>query len=828
MRVARRVAARIIDRQRLRRPPLAEARRVISSSPLFDPAFYLARNPHLAEARLDPLDHYLLYGAGEGRDPHPLFDAAYYVERYPEARGAAHPLLHFLQEGARRRLDPHRLFDTAYYLDRNPDVRASGTNPLAHFVEFGDAEDRDPHPLFDLSHWRGQNASAPANALAHYVTGGWREPGDPHPLFSTSFYRAHNPDVGEMNALLHFLQYGGREGRDPHPLFDTSWYLIRNPVVAERGINPLAHFVIEGARQGRDPRPAFDCAFYARRYGTGEVNPLEEFVRNGAAEGRLPNPRFRLWPEGRRNRRNLRALYAALARQSAPSGDCAIGADEYRDWLARYETASDGEGSGPLVSVVRAANGAERRAAMRAADGHWIAAIGPADVLAANALPALAAHVRSDPDAAVVYADDDVIDAIGERLRPHFKPDWNRDLFYSSHYTDGLVFFRRDALDRIGAFEPDAAGSSGVGAQLFAEMLRMIETGARISHLPGVFLHRYCRAGDRVRGPSEDGAAAQNDSRVRLLSAHFQRQGIAAEVRSRLGRYRSVAWPLPEPAPLVSLIVPTRDRVDLLRRCLEGVMNGTTYPHVDLIVVDNESTDPATLAYLEGLRGRRGVAVLQYPHAINYSAINNLAARHARGSLLCLLNNDVEVVHADWLERMVRYFSRPEVGVVGAKLYYPGDRVQHAGIVIGLGGVAGNPFRLLGPRDPGYFGRAVVTQELSAVTAAAMLVRRTVFEEVGGLDERQFKVAFNDIDFCLRIRGRGHRIVYAPDVELRHQESASLGPPLAPGRSDQFRRERLAFQERWPDFIDDDPHYNPNLSLERDYRLAEPPRARHR
>ena len=802
---------------------------MILSGPLFDRAFYLARNPDVAGVPLDPLDHYLLHGADEGRAPHPLFDAAYYVERYPEAAGGtAHPLVHFLQEGARRRLDPHPLFDSAYYLDRNPDVRASGVNPLAHFVASGAAEDRDPHPLFDLSHWLGQNPSAPANALAHYVTGGWREAADPHPLFSTAFYRAHNPDVGEMNALIHFLRYGGREGRDPHPLFDTSWYLIRNPVVEERGINPLAHFVIEGARQGRDPRPAFDCAFYSRRYGTGEVNPLEDFVRKGAALGRVPNPRFRLWPEGRRNRRNLRALYAALARQTAPSADCAIGADEYRDWLARYETADDGEGSGPLVSVVRAANGAERRAAMRAAEGQWIAAIAPADVLAAGALPALAAHARSDPDAAVVYADDDVIDATGERLRPHFKPDWNRDLFYSSHYTDGLVFFRRDVLDRIGGFELDAAGSSGVGAQMFAEMLRMIESGARISHLPGVLLHRYCRAGGRVRGPSENGAAAQNDARIRLLSAHFQRQGIAAEVRSQLDGYRRVVWPLPEPGPLVSVIVPTRDRVDLLRRCLEGVMNGTNYPHVDLIVVDNGSTDLATLAYLEELRGRRGVAVLQYPHAFNYSAINNLAVRHARGSLLCLLNNDVEVLHSDWLDRMVRHFSRPEVGVVGAKLYYPGHTVQHAGIVIGLGGVVGNPFWLLGPRDPGYFGRAVVTQELSAVTAAAMLVRRSVFEEVDGLDERQFKVAFNDIDFCLRIRGRGHRIVFAPDVELRHQESASLGPPLAAGRSDQFRRERLTFQDRWPDFINDDPQYNPNLSLVSDYRLAEPPRARRR
>ena len=276
----------------------------------------------------------------------------------------------------------------------------------------------------------------------------------------------------------------------------------------------------------------------------------------------------------------------------------------------------------------------------------------------------------------------------------------------------------------------------------------------------------------------------------------------------------------------VSIIVPTRDRVDLLRQCVESVLDRTEYPGYELVVVDNGSTDARALEYLAALRGRERVQVLRYDAPFNFSAINNWAAARCGGELLCLLNNDIEVVDGDWLAEMVALACRPGTGAVGAMLWYPDGSIQHAGVVLGLGGVANHAYCHQPRGIPGHGARALVAQELSAVTAACMVVRRAVFEQVGGLDER-LQVAFNDIDFCLRLRAAGYRNAWTPFARLYHHESATRGAEDTPEKIARFQREVALMRERWAELLDRDPAYNPNLSLDiRDTaaELAFPPR----
>jgi GT2 family glycosyltransferase len=291
------------------------------------------------------------------------------------------------------------------------------------------------------------------------------------------------------------------------------------------------------------------------------------------------------------------------------------------------------------------------------------------------------------------------------------------------------------------------------------------------------------------------------------------------------GHYR-VRWSLPTPAPRVSIIVPTRDRADLLRQCVESVLSKTCYPDFELLVVDNGSTEPEALEYLASLHGRERVRVLRHDAPFNFSEINNWAVARCDSPLLCLLNNDIEVIDGDWLREMASLACREHTGAVGAMLLYPDDSIQHAGVVLGLGGVANHAYCHQPAGIPGHGARALVAQEMSAVTAACLVVRRSVYEQVGGLDER-LQVAFNDIDFCLRLRAAGYRNAWTPFARLYHHESATRGAEDTEEKIARFHGEVALMRERWADVLDHDPAYNPNLSLDiRDTasELAFPPR----
>lgn len=393
----------------------------------------------------------------------------------------------------------------------------------------------------------------------------------------------------------------------------------------------------------------------------------------------------------------------------------------------------------------------------------WLLPISVGDRLARGAAAAYrAAILEAGADTRIVYADDDLLDGKRDRHAPHFKPAWNSELFRHFDYLAGACVLRanREDLESCSA-TPDWS----------VELTERIVQGSAPVHLPRMLHHRLSRPKPRI------------PAAPRICDKDL---------------------------PPVSIIVPTRNRADLLRTCLEGVA-ATDYPDVEVFIVDNDSDDPDTLAYLANLDPARHY-VLRQEGAFNFSALNNRAAIEARGRLLCLLNNDIEVIAPDWLRTMAMQAQRDEVGAVGAQLHYPDGRIQHAGVVIGMGNAAGHAHRFLQPDEEGYFYRHTLPQFASAVTAACLVVDRGRFLAVGGLDEGNFAVAFNDVDLCLRLNQRGWQTLYEPRAVLLHHESVSRGQDTDPTSAARFAGELAALQRLWRTHEVIDPFHHPRLS----------------
>jgi O-antigen biosynthesis protein len=452
--------------------------------------------------------------------------------------------------------------------------------------------------------------------------------------------------------------------------------------------------------------------------------------------------------------------------------------------------------------------------ALAAAKGDWILWLEPGDVLPAHALGHFASEIGSHEEARIIYADDDTLDAQGLRADPRFKPDWNLDLFYAQASLAHPAVIAKGLVAEAGGL---GHGFDGEAAHydLFLRCMERLRPGQVIRHIPRVLCHRSL-----VQPLASEGEA-------KALAQHFERTGTPAHVlQTETGR--RVQYPLPLELPLVSLIIPTRNALALLRQCIESIVVLTTYANYEILVVDNGSDDPQALAYLAELNGQPGIAVIRDDRPFDYAALNNLAARRAQGEVLGLVNNDIEVITPGWLEEMVSLALQPGVGAVGARLLYPDESIQHGGVLLGVGtgtGVAGHAHKFLPATQAGYMNRAVLTQSFSAVTAACLVVRKALYEQLGGLDEVHLKIAYNDVDFCLRLREAGYRNVWTPYAELFHHESATRGSDMTPDKRQRFEGEEAYMRQRWGALIAADPAYNPNLSLfGEDFGLAWPPR----
>jgi GT2 family glycosyltransferase len=450
-------------------------------------------------------------------------------------------------------------------------------------------------------------------------------------------------------------------------------------------------------------------------------------------------------------------------------------------------------------------------AALDLASGDFIALLDHDDELAPEALWENARVILAHPDADMIYSDEDKLDATGARVSPHFKPDWSPDLFYSVMYTSHLGVYRTRLARDVGGFRRGLEGS-----QDYDLVLRFLDHTDRIHHIPKVLYHW------RVTPISTAAAANRKEyterSGSRALTEHFARRGLSVMIqRGPLPNTYRVRYPMVHPvfgAPTVSIVIPTRDGADLLKRCIGSLVKKTEYSRYEILVVDNGSTDPAARRYLAGLTRRGTARVVAWDRPFNYAALNNFAARETRGPVLLFLNNDTEVIEGEWLESMIEHALRPDVGAVGARLLYPDGRVQHGGVILGLGGVADHAHKHLLRSDVGYYGRAKLVQNFSAVTGACLMARREVFEEVGGFDEA-LTVAFNDVDFCLRLRERGYRIVWTPYAELYHAESASRGHEDTVAKRRRLAAEIAHLEQRWGARLTEDPYYSPHLSRDR-------------
>jgi GT2 family glycosyltransferase len=425
-----------------------------------------------------------------------------------------------------------------------------------------------------------------------------------------------------------------------------------------------------------------------------------------------------------------------------------------------------------------------------AADADYLVPLRIGDALSDTALFRFAEALQADRSAALLYGDQDELDERGKRSRPWFKPRWNEEMFLAQDFLSSAVAIELGLMREQCASNPDADLSALLLAATAA-------AGGPIVHVPHILCHV---------DPTASGAATD---RLEAVARHVEPLGAIC-TPGQFGTIR-VQWPLPDALPLVSIIVPTRDKIELLRPCVESLLRRTNYANIEILIVDNGSSAPETLDYLAQIERHPTIRVLPYDRPYNYSAINNFAVGEARGSYVCLLNNDTEVIEADWLADMMRYAVRPIVGAVGAKLLYDDGTIQHAGVVVGIGEAAGHAHRFEPGDQPGYFRQAHVAQFVSAVTAACLVVEKYKFEAVGGLDERDLPVAFNDVDLCLKLQAAGWRNVYVPHAVLLHHESRSRGKDSSPRNRERYMQELRVLQERWGTRTYADPLHNPNL-----------------
>lgn len=580
-----------------------------------------------------------------------------------------------------------------------------------------------------------------------------------------------------------------------------------------RGNYEQAYYAISRARAGG----AVPCALAAYRAWIAkyELPAFADLKAIGAEQSR-----FRLkplisvlmpvynTPEG-----HLRQAIESVLGQSYPRWQLCIADDastepHVRKLLERYRRRD------PRIKVAyRESNGhisAASNTALALAEGEYVALLDHDDELSPHALHCIVKALDGCPAAKILYSDEDKIDEEGGRRDPHFKPDWNPDLLLAQNYVSHLGVYQTALLREVGGLRQGYEGS-----QDYDLLLRCVErAGAgEIVHVPKVLYHWRLAPGSTALAATEK--SYTSEAGLKALQDHLRRAGLPgrAEPGKVPNTYR-VVWQVPAPPPLVSLIIPTRDMLAVLAKCVGSILEKTLYPNYEILIVDNQSVEPKTLAWLKRFEGHAKVRVVRYDRPFNFSAINNFAVRLAKGELIGLVNNDIEVISPGWLDEMVSHACRPEVGCVGAKLYYPNDTVQHGGVVLGLGGIAGHS-HLGSERDsPGYFSRLFAAHNVSAVTAACLLVRRGVYEEVGGLDEAHLAVAFNDVDFCLKVREAGYANVWTPYAELYHHESLSRRTEDTPEKKARFAREVRYMEETWSGQIVADPCYNPNLSLD--------------
>ncbi len=484
-----------------------------------------------------------------------------------------------------------------------------------------------------------------------------------------------------------------------------------------------------------------------------------------------------------------------LADGGSPAAEVAGILQEYAGRDARIRVALLAENRGIAGNT---------KAALELATGEYVAFMDHDDTLAPFALLEIVRTLNEAPDRDFIYSDEDLLDEDGYRHTPHFKPDWSPDALRSHNYICHLAVVRRELLESAGGMREGFDGS-----QDYDLVLRVTEQASHVHHIAKILYHWRRHSAAMSCG---EGRHVAYRSAKKALREHLARQGVAAAVRDGLcASTYDVRRALPG-EPLVSIVIPTRDEAGALARCLDSIAQ-STYNRHEILLIENNSQEAETFDYYESLAARPEVRLIPWNHPFNFSKLNNFAAGHARGEVLLFLNNDTEAQNPDWLERMLEHALRPDVGAVGAKLFYPSGEVQHGGLILGIKGVAGHSHKHYPASSVGYCHRLVVTQNLSAVTGACVMLRKKVFQEVGGFDER-LVIALNDVDLCMRIRGKGYWIVWTPHAALTHYESKTRGREDTGEKRRRLQKKPICSSRLWRDALRcGDPFYSPHLTL---------------
>lgn len=447
-------------------------------------------------------------------------------------------------------------------------------------------------------------------------------------------------------------------------------------------------------------------------------------------------------------------------------------------------------------------------AAFGLATGEFVGLLDHDDLLAPDALYEIVRFLNKDDSYDVVYTDEDKVTTdLSEHFQPHLKPDFNLDLLRSNNYICHFFVARRTLVEKTGGFQKEFDG-----AQDYDFIFRCMEGARKIGHVPRILYHWRTHKASTADNPASKMYAFEAGKKA--IEGNLARSGIKGAVVRHTPDYGfyDVTYPL-QGEPLISIIIPNKDHRDTLKQCLDSVIGLSTYKNYEILIVENNSEQQETFAYYEELEQRENIRVLTWTGDFNYSAINNFAVKEAKGDYLLFLNNDIQVITPGWMEAMLSNCQRPEVGIVGGRLYYPDDTIQHAGIIIGIGGIAGHAFLGMKRSRTGYLHKASLQLDYSAVTAACMMMKHEVFLKIGGFEEK-LTVAFNDVDLCLRTGQEGYLVVYNPHVEMYHYESKSRGTEDSKEKVRRFQSEIEFMRSRWIELLKEgDPYYNKNLTL---------------
>lgn len=639
--------------------------------------------------------------------------------------------------------------------------------------------------------------------------------------FDAEFYQTTYPDTVDCaDPYGHFIAKGYFEGRIGR-FFDCDWYARQYPDIAQSGIQPLDHYLRFGQKEKRRAR----FCEVSLTFPQAKRQNYSVWIENIENPARLTSVQIAaklksfahkplisiILPTYKSNIKFLDQAIQSVIAQSYPNWELCIADDasQMAD-LATYLTEIQKSDS-RIKILQRGQNGHISLCsndALGLATGEFVAFLDHDDLLDDNAILLAVEVINQSPDVAIIYSDEDKIDESNFRFDPYFKPDFNYELLLAQNYICHFTLIRRELVNQVNGFKVGLEG-----AQDHDLFLRIVEkiSPKQIKHIPSVLYHWRAISGSTALNIDQKSYAV--DAGVRAISEHLQRRNLKAKILPHpeaIGHYR-VFFEISPPLPKVCIIIPTRDHKIILENCVTSVLEKSTYPNFEILIVNNQSEEPETKLYFQKIKSDK-IQIIDYDAPFNYSKLNNFAAAKTDAQYLLFLNNDIVIISPNWIEEMLSFAQFEDVGCVGARLWYPDDTLQHAGVVLGIGGVAGHVHNMLPKGELGYFGRAVHHQEFSAVTAACLMLRKSYFDEVGGFEEG-LSVAFNDIDLCLKIRESGKRNIYTPFAELYHLESKSRGTEDNPQKIARFNSEVDFMKNKWGSTLTSDPHYNPNLSL---------------